>query len=91
MPVEFLDGRRLAVPRDVIVGGDEQIPNRDQRPLDEVRLMRRMEADRHVGLAPRQVDIVIGEHQRHLDIGIKLDEVPHLAREPGRAEADASW
>ena len=57
-------------------------------PLHQVRLLRRMHADRHVSLTHGQIQVAVVEQQRHRDVRILLQEVAQPRCQPRRAEAD---
>ena len=48
--------------------------HREQPALDEVRLLRLAQPDRAVGLPHGEVELLIGEDQLQLDIGIEIEE-----------------
>ena len=55
--------------------------------LHEVRLTRRLHADRHVRLSHRKVQLRVRHQQAHPDFGIVVEEIADLTGEPHRAEA----
>ena len=52
-------------------------------PLHQIRLFRRMHADRHIGLPHREIEVPVIEDQRHRDLGILLEEELRPGGEPG--------
>jgi hypothetical protein len=56
--------------------------------LDQIGLARRHHADRHIGLAHRQVKLAVIDQQRQLDIGIQLQELTHARGQPFDAEGE---
>ena len=46
----------------------------EELALDEIRLRRPPQADRHIGLAHGEIEFAVVEQQRHLDVGIEFDE-----------------
>ena len=72
-----------------IVGRRVDVEVQREKPaLDQVRLRRRAQADRDVGLAHGDVELRIVEDQLKLDARIEVDELVDARGEPGRADAD---
>jgi hypothetical protein len=72
-----------------IVGrGVEPHPHAHQLAADEVGLRGLLHPDRDVGLAHRQVEHALLEHQVDVEIGVLLVELREARREPERAEGD---
>jgi hypothetical protein len=59
--------------------------HREQPPLDQVRLGRTAHADRDVGLAHGEVQLLVGEHQLDPYIRIEIEEFRDALRQPGCA------
>jgi hypothetical protein len=60
--------------------------DREQFSLDQVRLGRLAGADRHVSLAHRQIEILVGDDQRDADIRIERGELVEPRDQPVDAE-----
>ena len=60
----------------------------EQPPLDEVGLLRLAQPDRAVGLAHGEVELLIGEDQLQLDLGIEVEELLDALGQPAGAEPD---
>ena len=72
----------------VIRRGEDVIVDGEQLALDEVRLDRLAEAQRHVGLAHGEVEFAVVEDEAQADARIELEELVDALGQPGRAEAD---
>ena len=62
--------------------------HREQRPADEVALLRLAGPDGDVGLAHGEVELLVVEDQLDADVGVELDELADARRQPDGAEAD---
>ena len=62
--------------------------HREQLALDQVGLRRQAQADRHVGLAHGEVELLLGGDQRDADVGIEIEELAEPRGEPVHADAD---
>ena len=58
----------------------------EQPPLDQVGLLRLAQADRAVGLAHDQVELLVGEDQLQLDVRIEVEELLQALRQPPGAQ-----
>ena len=61
--------------------------HREQLALDQVGLRRLAQPDGHIGLAHREVELLVGGDQRDVDIGIEVDEFAEPRRQPMHADA----
>ena len=86
--VEVRDGLGLAKALDVILARKGVVVNREQAPLDQVRLRGPAHADRHVGLAHGEVEFFVGEDQLDPDIRVEVEKLTHALRQPRGAESD---
>ena len=62
--------------------------HREQPALDEVGLRRAAQADRDVGLAHGEVELLVGQDELDAHVGIEVEELADALREPDRAEPD---
>src|SRR3954471_22160802 len=62
--------------------------HREELTLDQVGLRRQPQPDRNVSLAHREIELLLGGHQRDADIRIKLEEFAEPRGQPMHAEAD---
>ena len=62
--------------------------HREQPALDEVRLLRLPQPDRTVGLAHGEVELLVGEDELQLDVGIEVEELLDALGQPAGAETD---
>ena len=60
----------------------------EQPALDEVGLLRLAQPDRAVGLAHGEVELLVGEDQLQLDVGIEVEELLDALGQPAGAETD---
>ena len=60
----------------------------EQPALDEVGLLRLAQPDRAVGLAHGEVELLVGEDQLQLDVGIEVEELLDALGQPAGAEPD---
>ena len=58
-----------------------------QLALNEIRLRRLAQADRHIRLAHRKVQFLVAGDQREAHFGIEVDELAEPRREPMHADA----
>ena len=61
--------------------------HREQLALDQVRLRRRAQPDRDVGLAHREVELLLGRDQGEADVGIEVEELAEPRGQPMHAES----
>ena len=61
--------------------------HREQLALDQVGLGRLAQADGDVGLAHREVELLVGGDQGDVDVGIQLQELAEPRRQPVHADA----
>ena len=87
MVVEVVERARRAEPLDVFRRCVGVETHRKELALDQVGLRRQAQADRHVRLAHREVELLIGGDQREVDVGIELDELAQPRGEPMHADA----
>ena len=88
MLVQILGALRRSVLFDVIGRTVDMHLDADQMALDEIRLARRRHANRDIGLAHRQIEFRIVDHQADLDLRVEFEEFPDPRRQPDRAERD---
>ena len=69
---ELLQRPRRAEALDVIRRAIGVEAHREELALDEIRLCRLAGADRNVGLAHRQVQLLVGDDQRDPDLRVEL-------------------
>ena len=86
--VQLLRPGRGAALGEVLLGCDDVPLQRHQVALHQVRLLRRVHADRHVRLPHRQVQIRVVEQQRHRHVGVGGQEPAEPRRQPVRPEPD---
>ena len=86
--VEVLRRFRLAEALDVVLRGEGVEMHREQPALDEVGLRRAAQADRDVGLAHREVELLVGQDQLDAHVRVEVEELADALREPDRAEPD---
>jgi hypothetical protein len=60
----------------------------EQPALDEVGLLRLPQPDRAIGLAHGEVELLVGEDELQLDVGVELEELLQPFGEPACAEPD---
>ncbi len=60
----------------------------EQLALDQIRLGRLAQADRHVGLAHGEIELLVGGDQLDADVRIQVDEFAEPRGEPVHADAD---
>ena len=63
----------------------------EQLALDQVGLRRQPQPDRNVGLAHREIELLLGGHQRDADVGIEFEEFAEPRGEPVHAEPWVVW
>src|SRR3984885_10976093 len=85
--VEFVEGARRAETLDVFRRAIGVEAHREQLALDQVGLGRLAGADRDVGLAHRQVELLVGDDQRNPDLRIKGGEFAKPGDQPVDADA----
>ena len=85
--VELLVRARRAEALEIVGRGIGVEMHREQLALDQVRLRRLAQADGDVGLAHRQVELLVGGDQRDVDVGIEIEEFAEPRREPMHADA----
>src|SRR5579872_1815537 len=88
MFIEIFELLRRAVFLEIVGGGIDQDPHRQEMALDEIGLTRRRHADRDIGLAHGKIELAVIDDEAHLDLGVKLEKFPDTGGEPGRAEGD---
>ena len=54
---------------------------------DQIGLVGWRSLDRHIGLAHRKIELLVGGDQRDADVGIEIDELAQSRREPMHADA----
>ena len=86
MRVEVVERARRAEALDVFRRAIGVEADREQLALDQVRLGRLAGADRHVGLAHRQVEVLVGDDQRDADVRIERGEFVEPRNQPVDAE-----
>ena len=60
----------------------------EEAAADEIGLYRLAQAQRHVGLAHREIEFVVRQQQLQLDLRVELDEFAQSRREPVGAEPE---
>ncbi len=60
--------------------------HREQLALDQVGLGRLAQADRDIGLAHREIELLVAGDQRDVDVGIEIDELAESRGEPVQAD-----
>ncbi len=91
MIVEIVVRARRAEALEIFGRGIGVEMHREQLALDQVGLRRLAQADRDVGLAHREVELLVGGEQRDADVGIEIEEFAEPRREPMHADAGAWW
>ena len=86
MRVEVVERARRAEALDVFRRAIGVEADREQLALDQVRLGRLAGADRDVGLAHRQIEILVGDDQRDPDLRIERGEFVEPRNQPVDAE-----
>ena len=86
--IELFRPLRRAVLFQIIGRGVSVVAHRHQMALHQIGLARRCHADRDIGLAHRQIELGIVDHDRDLDLGIEIEKFADPRRQPGRAERD---
>ena len=85
--VEIFVAARRAEALEIFRRGIGVEVHREQLALDQIGLGRLAQPDGHVGLAHREVELLVGGDQREMDVGIKLEEFAEPRREPMHADA----
>jgi hypothetical protein len=62
--------------------------HREQLALDQVGLRRQPQPDRNVGLAHREIELLLGREQGDADVGIEFEEFAEPRGQPMHAETD---
>src|SRR3954447_5140208 len=88
MIVEFLVTPRRTEALQVFGGRAGVEVHREELTLDQVRLRWQPQPDRNVSLAHREIELLLGGHQRDADIWIELEEVAEPRGEPMHAQPD---
>ena len=83
----ILDRGQFARRVEVIARRVKPHADRHQAAADQVGLARLLHADRHVGLAHRQVQHPFFQHQVDLEVGVAFVKLAQTRGEPERAEA----
>ncbi len=88
MLVEGVQRLRRAVPADVLRGREGVHLHSEQRPTNEIGLLRLAGPDGNVGRAHGNGDLVVVEHQLDANVWIHLHEFAQALGDPDRAETD---
>ena len=88
MIVEFLVAARRAEALEILRRRAGVEVHGEQLALDQVGLRRQPQPDRDVGLAHREIELLLGGQQRDADVGIELEKFAEPRREPVHAETD---
>ena len=91
MLVEVLVGARRAEALEIFRRRIGVEMHRKQLALDQVRLGRLAQADRHVGLAHREVEFLVGGDEGDADVRIEIAELAEPRRQPMHADARPWW
>ena len=86
--VEILVAARRAEALEIFRRGVGVEVHGEQLALDQVGLRRLAQPDRDVGLAHREIELLLGGQQRDADVGIEFEEFAEPRRQPMHAEAD---
>jgi hypothetical protein len=88
MAVQVLRCLGHAAAPDIRGGGVDVDVHRHQVPLNEIGLARRHHANGDVGLAHAEVQFALIEHQLDRHFRMKIQELLHPRRKPGRAQSN---
>jgi hypothetical protein len=87
MLVEFVVRARRTESLEVIGRRIGVEMHREELALDQVGLRRLAEADGYIGLAHRQIELLIGGNQRDVDVRIEIEKLSEPRRQPMHADA----
>src|SRR6266536_940617 len=91
MAVEILQRARRAGALEIFRGGVGVEMHGKQLALDQIRLHRLAQADRYVGLAHGEVELLVAGDEIDADIGIEVEEFAEPGRAPETPDAALPW
>jgi hypothetical protein len=86
--IEILQRARLAVALQIVGRGVGVEMDREQAPPDEIRLHGFAHAQRDIRLAHAEVEFLVGEDRLEMNLGIELEKLAELGRQPVGADAE---
>ena len=86
MFVEVVEASRCAVFFDISRRGVSMDLHVEQRPADQVAMLRLARPDRYVGFAHGDVELILRQDQPHADVGIHVQKLAQALGNPNRAE-----
>ena len=86
--VEVADHTWRAETLEVIRRGVDVEMHREEAAADEIRLHRRAQPQRDIGLTHRKVELVVGEDHLQLDVGVEIEKFGQARRQPFPAKRD---
>ena len=62
--------------------------HREEPAADKIRLLRRAQAQGHIRLAHREIELIVGQQHLQLDIRVEIEKLAEARREPDAAQRD---